>query len=512
MADRLCVGIDIGTSSTKVCLLDEEGRLRWTGTERHPLFMPRADFVEVDPGVLLENVCKLLCRLATEILEKNICQVAEVKAIALANQRETTVFWRRSTGECLGNAIVWSDRRTETICAELIAKHKSADYFKKRNGLPISTYFSAFKLMWALQHHPDVQQARADNDLLFGTVDSWIMFKLLEGAPHITDTSNASRTFLLNLQTLNWDDEIIAELGLDRSVLPKVQDSYGSFGKLAQGPFAGVELRAVLGDQQAAAFGAGALSLGDCSVVFGTGTFLMAPIGPDLRFSKDFLTTILYTSNSQVFYAFEGAAESGGSNLAYISENLPVIGDICTASAQAAALPISAMRRNLYFLGTLTGALAPHWRPEAAGALFGLRNTDRPLDVLVAALEGVAFRLKENLDLLSSNGMKCERLCLGGGLSQADYLVRFLTQLEGRSVLRGKSSYTTAIGVAMLGLKGDQSVESLASFDHHLSLFAYVEDVSTTKFLNEKYARFKELMEFNCMFCSKVHEKDSTLD
>lgn len=506
--ESFTVGIDQGTSSTKVCLIDAGGVLRWEAEKSHALCYPQPGYVELDAELVLDNVRSLFEQLGQAVVDRQFCRREEVTTVALANQRETLVFWRRSTGRSLCPAIVWNDTRTEGICRELIARFGSADHFKQRNGLRISTYFSAFKLLWALQHCAEVGHAAGEDDLLVGTIDSWLMFHLLEGAPHLTDATNASRTFLLNLHTLAWDEHILAELGLNSALLPHVRDCCGLFGRLASGAFAGAELRAVVGDQQAAVFGLGALSVGHCTVTFGTGTFLMAPLGPCPLFSPDFLTTVLFRQGAETLYAFEGAVECGGTNIAYITEGLPLITSLTEANLQAAALPSTAMLREMYLLGTLNGVLAPHWNPAVGGLLFGLRLGDTPLDLYLATLEGIIFRLKENLDLLVQNSVECVQLRLNGGLSRAEYLVRFLAQLELKPILRGDSAQGTVMGTALLGLlhrrDGRVDLAALEGFDRSLQLYTPPQDEKLHAGLQRKFARFQRLMAINAQLTNEL--------
>lgn len=506
---RHYIGLDQGTLSSKICLVDALGSVKFIASKAHKIESPEEGHLQVDPEQIAGNARALLEELKAFVRKTECCRLEEISHMGITNQRETTVFWHAETGRPLCEAILWSDARTESICAELIKKYGSADAFKPRTGLIISTYFSLFKILWALRHRPSVAEAYQAGKLRVGTIDSWLMHSLLQGAPHVTDPSNASRTFLYNINEFSWDETLLSKFKLNRAILPEVHDSCDDFGCLSVQGLAHVRVTAVLGDQQAAAFGVGCVGARDWNVTFGTGTFLMKPIGPVPRYDPNFLTTILYHDRYQTEYALEGAIESGGININFLQNKLHLFADVAAMSEKTNALPLADMLHHKYSLGTLNGIFAPLWNNDLKSMIVGLSQHDDAASIYCAVLEGVAYRIKDVVDCISSSDAPPTRFIFNGGLSKSAYLRRFCAQLLEVEVDHASFADSTVLGVTLLSaLYKREKQPVLADIEQLLPSKQRTTpetNAPATQGIKKKHKNYRKVLEFGLTFFKELN-------
>lgn len=443
---RAVVAIDQGTTSTRCLVVNEQGRVVGTAQREHAQITPRPGWVEHDPMEIWQRT--------QEVVEEALARAGidrdDVAAVGVTNQRETAVVWDRSTGRPVYNAVVWQDTRTDGICRELAAEG-GQDRFRERTGLPIATYFSGPKLRWILDHVSDARRRAEAGDLLFGTVDTWLVWWLTggpQGGVHATDVTNASRTLMANLRTLNWDDEILRALDLPRSVLPEVRSSCEVYGLVAQGPLAGVPVAAVLGDQQAALFGQTCFAPGEAKNTYGTGCFLLMNTGRTPVTSRHgLLTTVAFRREGQPpAYALEGSVAVAGAAVQWLRDNLGLV----RASAEVEALAGSVEDNGgVYFVPAFSGLFAPYWRSDARGLILGLTRYANRGHLARAVLEATAFQTRDVLDAMQRDaGFPLEVLRVDGGMVRNELLMQFQADVLGVPVARSAVAETTALGAA----------------------------------------------------------------
>jgi glycerol kinase len=441
------MSIDQGTTSTRAMVFDHAGRVLATGQKEHRQFLPRPGWVEHDPAEIWDNVREVV---AVALSRAGLTR-HDIAAVGLTNQRETTVVWDRRTGAPVCNAIVWQDVRTQQLCDELAADG-GPDRFKAVTGLPLSPYFSGTKLKWILDNVPGARTRAEAGELLFGTVDTWVLWNLTggpDGGVHATDVTNASRTLFMDLRSLCWDEGILAEFGVPASMLPAIRSSAEVYGTvhgsqlLRMVPVAGI-----LGDQQAATFGQAAFRRGDAKNTYGTGCFVVVNTGPDIVSSGNgLLTTTAYQLHGQPpQYALEGSIAVAGSLIQWLRDNLGIIDSAAEAEALAATVPDSG---GAYFVPAFSGLFAPYWRPEARGALVGLTRFVTKAHIARAALEATAFQTREVLDAVRMDApVPLRELRVDGGMVANDALMQFQADILGVPVVRPQVAETTALGAA----------------------------------------------------------------
>ena len=424
----MLLGIDQGTTGTTCLVLDETLRTRGRGYREVAQHYPRPGWVEQDPNELWESVLAA----ASDALKATGVGAREVAAIGITNQRETTIVWDRVTGDPAHRAIVWQDRRTAERCKEL-----PADLIRDRTGLVPDPYFSATKLEWILRE--------ASGDIAFGTVDSWLIWKLTGGAVHATDVSNASRTLLVDLSTLEWDDELLGVFGVPRSVLPKIVSSSGLIGE-AELFGARVPIAGAAGDQQAALFGQACFGRGEAKATFGTGAFVLANGGSErARPAEGVVETVAWRLGSQEpVYAVEGSIFVTGAALQWLRDALGLLADSADSDALARAV---ADNGGVYFVPALAGLGAPHWIPEARGLISGISGGTRREHLVRAALEAAAFQARDVVDALP---FELETLRADGGGAGNAFLMQLLADLTRLPVEVPEERETTALGAAAL--------------------------------------------------------------
>lgn len=441
------MSIDQGTTSSRAMVFDRTGRPVASGQKEHRQFLPRPGWVEHDPVEIWENVREVV---AVALSRAGLTR-HDIAAVGLTNQRETTVVWDRRTGSPVCNAIVWQDVRTQQLCDELAADG-GPDRFRAVTGLPLTPYFSGTKLKWILDNIPGARAAAEDGELLFGTVDSWLLWNLTggpDGGVHATDVTNASRTLFMDLRTLQWDEAILAEFGIPAAMMPAIRSSAEVYGTvhgsqlLRMVPVAGI-----LGDQQAATFGQAAFGPGDAKNTYGTGCFVVVNTGPDIVSSGNgLLSTVAYRLDGQPpQYALEGSIAVAGSLIQWLRDNLGIIGSAAEAETLAGTVPDSG---GAYFVPAFSGLFAPYWRAEARGALVGLTRFVTKAHIARAALEATAFQTREVLDAVNADApAPLRELRVDGGMVGNDALMQFQADILGVPVVRPRVAETTALGAA----------------------------------------------------------------
>ncbi len=447
MTPQFVIAIDQGTTSTRAIIFNHAGDIVSVGQKEHAQIFPRAGWVEHDPIEIWDNVREVIgIALSRADLTRH-----DIAACGITNQRETTVIWDRHTGKPVYNAIVWQDTRTQHI-VDRLAAHGGVTRFQHTVGLPLSTYFSGTKIVWILENVDGVR-ARADaGDLLFGTTDTWVLWNLtggVDGGVHATDVTNASRTMFLDLETLQWDDEILAEFNVPRSLLPEVRSSSDVFGTIeASSLLREVPISGILGDQQAATFGQAAFTAGEAKNTYGTGNFLIFNTGTSIvRSHHGLLTTIAYKlGNGATHYALEGSIAVTGALVQWLRDNLGIIGS--AADIEALANTVSD-NGGAYFVPAFSGLFAPHWRSDARGALVGLTRFVNKGHLARAVLEAIAFQTREVLDAVNADsGVRLTELKVDGGATANDTLLQFQADILDVPVVRPVVSETTALGAA----------------------------------------------------------------
>ncbi|HWQ14243.1 MAG TPA: glycerol kinase GlpK [Roseiflexaceae bacterium] len=437
--------IDQGTTSTRCILFDRSGRAVAADQKEHQQIYPRPGWVEHDAEEIWERTQSVV----RAALQKAGCPPSNVAAVGITNQRETTVVWDRRTGRPYHNALVWQDTRTDAICQEL-AREGGQDRFRPRTGLPLATYFSGPKLRWLLQHVPGLRQAAEAGDALFGTIDSYLIWQLTggpRGGAHVTDVTNAGRTLLMNLRTLDWDDEILAALGLPRAMLPAIRSSSEVYGA-ATGALAGVPVAGDLGDQHAALLGQACLEVGEAKNTYGTGCFMLLNTGREIVHSTNgMLTTLAYKlGDAPAVYALEGSIAIAGALVQWLRDNLGLIASSAEVEALARMVEDNG---GVYFVPAFSGLFAPYWRSDARGVIVGLTRYVTKGHIARAALEATAWQTREVLDAMErDSGVKLTALKVDGGMVANELLMQFQSDALGVPVIRPKVTETTALGAA----------------------------------------------------------------
>ena len=441
------LAIDQGTTSTRAILFDAGLRPLATHAIELRQIYPANGWVEHDPEEIWRAVLAC-CRVAAKGVSPR-----EIAAIGLTNQRETTILWERATGKALHNAIVWQDRRTANACAALKKRGLEAR-ISERTGLLIDPYFSATKLQWLLDRIPDAREQAQGGELAFGTVDSWLIFRLTGGRVHATDVTNASRTMLFDLHTLQWDEELLSLFDIPRAVLPDIRDSAGTFGDTyAEVLGASVPIRGVAGDQQAASFGQACFVEGEVKATYGTGCFALVNTGPNVPASQNrLLATAAWSINARTIYALEGSIFVAGSVVQWLRDAIGILN-----SADEIELLVQRARElaGLYFVPAFTGLGAPYWDAGARGAIFGLTRDTGAAEIARAALDAVCYQTRDLLeamarDMKSAGIAAPDVLKVDGGMARNNTFCQRLADLTGCKVTRPAVTETTALGAAAL--------------------------------------------------------------
>ncbi|MET4639140.1 glycerol kinase GlpK [Mycetocola sp. 2940] len=446
MADYV-LAIDQGTTSSRAIIFDKSGSIISTGQLEHEQIFPKAGWVEHDPAEIWNNTREVI----GQALSKASLTRHDIASIGITNQRETAVVWDKTTGKAVYNAIVWQDTRTQSI-VDRFAADGGVERFKQKVGLPLATYFSGTKIVWILENVDGAREKADAGDLLFGTTDSWVLWNLTggtDGGVHVTDVTNASRTLFMDLETLQWDDEILSVFNVPRSMLPEIKSSSEVYGTahssslLRETPIAGI-----LGDQQAATFGQAAFDTGESKNTYGTGNFLIFNTGEEIVHSKNgLLTTLGYKlGDAKPHYALEGSIAVTGSLIQWLRDNLGIISSSPEVETLATTVDDNG---GVYIVPAFSGLFAPYWRPEARGVIVGLTRFVNKGHIARAALEATAFQTREVLDAVNADsGVDLTELKVDGGMVANDALMQFQADILNVPVVRPVVAETTALGAA----------------------------------------------------------------
>jgi glycerol kinase len=438
------LALDQGTTSSRAILFDEAGSIAAVAQHEFEQFYPQAGWVEHDPTEILTS--QLSC--AVEVLGRAGALPKDVAAIGITNQRETVIVWDRATGKPIHPAIVWQDRRTASLCQEL-EEGGTAEAVSNRTGLVLDPYFSATKVGWILDHVPGARARAERGELAFGTVDSWLIWRLTSGTRHVTDVTNASRTLLFNIVKGEWDPELLRIFNIPASLLPEVVWSSQRVGEVTTTlGLGGVAIAGIAGDQQAALFGQLCWGAGEAKNTYGTGCFLLQNIGTRFVRSKHrLITTLAASAQHRLEYALEGSIFIGGAVVQWLRDNLKIIGSSAEVEALASSVPDTG---GVVFVPAFVGLGAPHWDAHAGGLLIGLRRDTSPGHIARAALESIAFQVADVLEAVQSETTPLAALRVDGGAAVNNLLMQFQADVLGVPVVRPQVTETTALGAAYL--------------------------------------------------------------
>lgn len=431
--------LDQGTTSTRCLIFDPDGRVLATAQRPHRQIFPQPGWVEHDPLEILRNSDAVIA----EALAAARLDARDITALGLANQRETTVLWDRATGLPLHNGIVWQDTRTDPLVAAF-ARDGGPDRFRAATGLPLASYFSALKLRWLLDHLPDARARAEAGALAFGTIDTWLLWHLT--GRHLTDVTNASRTQLMNLATLDWDPDLLAAFGIPAALLPEIVPSSAVVAE-ARGKLAGVPVAGILGDQQAALLGQGCFAPGEAKVTYGTGCFLLAHTGArPVASSAGLVATVAYQlGDAPACYALEGSIAVTGALVQWLRDNLRLIGSSAEVEALAASVPDNG---DVYIVPAFSGLYAPWWRPDARGVIAGLTRFATAGHIARAVLEATAFQVMDVVEAMRRDDVPLGALRVDGGMVANGMLMQFQADMLGVPLARTATAEVTALGAA----------------------------------------------------------------
>ena len=445
--NQFILALDQGTTSSRAILFDALGQARTKAQYPFPQIYPQPGWVEHDPMAILESQFLAL----SQCYEKSGCSPTDIAALAITNQRETALVWERDTGRPIHNAIVWQCRRTAAAC-EALSGH--AEVIREKTGLPVDAYFSGTKFAWILDHVPGARERAERGELLCGTVDSWLIWNLTGGKYHVTDHSNAARTMLFNIRTLDWDEELCRLLRVPRAMLPRPVACSGDFGTVAHGlkgleDLAGLPIRGCAGDQQAALFGQGCFSPGQAKNTYGTGCFTLMNVGDTPVASRHgLITTVGWTVAGKTTYVLEGSVFNAGSSIQWLRDELGLISSSRECDLLAESVPDNG---GAYFVSAFTGLGAPHWDMYARGSLVGLTRGTGKAHICRAVLEGIAYQVADLVEAMRADAPRpLEDLRVDGGASVSDFMMQYQADLLGVPVDRPELVESTAFGTAAL--------------------------------------------------------------
>ena len=443
--EKYILALDQGTSSSRAIVFDQNGQTKAVSQKEFTQIFPKPGWVEHNPMEIWSSQASVIAEAITSIDINGL----NIAGIGITNQRETTIVWDAETGEPVYNAIVWQDRRTSEYCDSL-KRDGRTDLIRSKTGLIIDAYFSATKIRWILENVPGARQKAEEGRLRFGTVDTWLIWMLTRGEVHVTDVSNASRTMLFNIHTLEWDKELLELMNIPASMMPQVKSSSEVYGYTKTTLFAHeVPIAGIAGDQQAALFGQMCTEPGSVKNTYGTGCFLLMNSGDRPIMSKNnLLTTIAWKIGDTVNYALEGSIFVAGSVVQWLRDGLGIIKSSSEVEALAASVPDNG---GVYFVPALTGLGAPHWDQYAQGSIYGLSRGSTAAHIARAALEGIAFQTMDIVNAMQRDaGVTLKELKVDGGASRNNLLMQFQADVLGTSVIRPTVTETTALGAAYL--------------------------------------------------------------
>lgn len=438
------LAIDQGTTSSRAIVFTHHGDIVAVAQQEFRQHFPQDGWVEHDAMEIWESSLQV-CR---DAVRQAGIDVREISGIGITNQRETTVIWDRATGKPIHRAIVWQDRRTAATCAQLRSKGHE-DLVVERTGLLIDPYFSATKIAWILDEVEGARTRAEAGELAFGTVDTWLLWQLTGGRSHLTDATNASRTALFNIHRQDWDDDLLDLFRVPRTILPEVKDSAADFGTLSDDILgAPIRVAGIAGDQQAALVGQACFQRGMAKSTFGTGCFLMLNTGTEaLRSENRLLTTVGYRLNGETSYAVEGSIFIAGAAMQWLRDGLKLITHASESTALAEAVGV---KNSVYMVPAFTGLGAPHWDPDARGAILGLTRDTGIAEIVTAGLQSVCYQTKDLIRAIQNDGARLQELRVDGGMAVNDWVMQFLADILNVPVDRPRVTETTALGAAYL--------------------------------------------------------------
>lgn len=444
---KYVIALDQGTTSSRAIVFDREQNILDVSQKEFTQIYPHEGWVEHNPMEIWSSQYGVL----QEVLAKSNITQEDIAAIGITNQRETTIVWDKYTGEPVYNAIVWQCRRTAAIIDELKKDEEFASYVKENTGLLLDAYFSATKIKWILDNVQGAMEKAEKGELLFGTVDTWLVWKLTNGKVHVTDYTNASRTMLYNIKELKWDEKIISKLGIPMSMLPEVRNSSEVYGYTNLGGKGGIRvpISGMAGDQQCALFGQTCFNAGDVKNTYGTGCFLLMNIGEKIIESKNgLLTTIAVGIDGKLQYALEGSVFVGGAVIQWIRDELELVNDSADTEYFASKVKDNA---GVYIVPAFTGLGAPYWDMYARGIILGLTRGANRNHIIRAALESIAYQSRDLIDAMEEDsGCRLNSIKVDGGASRNNFLMQFQADITGTKVIRPITTETTALGAAYL--------------------------------------------------------------
>lgn len=468
---KFILSLDQGTTSSRAVMFDQHGKKLYASQYEFRQIFPQAGWVEHDPEEILQTQLQA-ARDCIAWLEQHGGNVSEIDSIGVTNQRETTILWNKHTGKPVCHAIVWQCRRTADFCKELEQQNLNA-FFRNKTGLLIDPYFSATKIKWILEHIPDVRKQAENGDILFGTVDTWLIWNLTGGKVHATDFSNASRTMLFNIHERKWDAEILDLFSIPEQMLPEVRNSSGDFGMTEKSVFnAEIPVCGCAGDQQAALFGQACFRKGDVKNTYGTGGFLLMNTGTSgIESRHGLLTTIAWGIKNQITYALEGSVFISGAVIKWLRDELQIIHHAEETAEIAGSIPDNG---GVYFVPAFTGLGTPYWNSEARGLLCGLTRGTGKAHIVRAALEAIAYQTADVIQAMEQDTGTLGLIKTDGGASRNDFLMQFQADILNRNIIRPENIESTAQGAAYLaGLHTGfwQSPEEIAALPQNFRTF-----------------------------------------
>ena len=438
------LAFDQGTTSSRAIIFDAESRIISLSQTEHTQIFPNNGWVEHNPQEIWETQSKV----AVEALRNANLTAKDIAAVGITNQRETAVCWNRKTGETIYNAIVWQDRRTSAFCDDICKNY--GDMIRGKTGLEVDAYFSASKISWILENVESAKKLAETGDLAFGTIDCWLVWKLTGGAQHLTDVSNASRTMIYNIKTLDWDDELLEIFNIPRSILPEVRSSSEIYGEISEiEELKGIPIAGIAGDQQAALFGQMCYEKGLCKNTYGTGCFMLQNVGTEIVKSENrLLTTIAWKIGGKTEYALEGSVFIGGAVVGWLRDSLGIIDKSSDVEALANSVENNG---GVYFVPAFTGLGAPYWNQNARGLIIGLTRGTGKTHIARAAVESIGYQTDELIEAMRIDSkIELKELRVDGGAAANDSLLQFQADISQITVARSKITETTALGAAYL--------------------------------------------------------------
>lgn len=488
------IALDQGTTSSRAIIFDSKGIPVAVGQYPFPQIFPKPGWVEHDPMVILDTQLRAMA----EAFEKSGLSPTDIAGIGITNQRETTIVWEKATGKPVYNAIVWQCRRTAPLCEEL-EKAGIGDYVQEKTGLLIDAYFSGTKIKWILDNVPGAREKAENGELLFGNVDSWLIWNLTGGKAHVSDYSNCSRTMIFDIDELKWDEKLCKALDIPMCMLPTPVPSSMIYGTVAPG-ITGIEILAgtpvcgSAGDQAAALFGQGCINRGQAKNTYGTGCFTLMNTGSQsVRSRNGLVTSVAWSVNGETTYALEGSVFNAGSSIQWLRDEVGLLGSSSECEALATSVPDNG---GVYLVSAFTGLGAPRWDMYARGAIVGLTRGSTKAHIARAALEGIAYQVKDLLDAMESDaGEKLSVLRVDGGASVNNFLMQFQSDLLRKPIDRPQMVETTAFGAAFLaGLATGvwSSVDEISELRQSDRIFEPVMDEHNAKKLHDTWLRAVE--------------------